>query len=208
MKALVLLLVHRAVDVVGAAAAGPRLVVARLEPGDRHVDRLWRWMIGAMASKKASSPSPGQLRDGRAQRRRGQRARGDDDALPNPPAAARRSRSRSMVISGCAASRAVTSAEKPSRSTASAPPAGNLCVSPAAITSEPRAASPRAAGRRRCSAQSSERNELEQTSSARSVGLVRLGDAHRAHFVNDHGHAGRGDLPRGLRPRESAAYNM
>ena len=38
---------------------------------------------------------------------------------------------RSMVTSGCASSARVTASEKPSRSTASAPPAGSLCASPA-----------------------------------------------------------------------------
>ena len=39
-EALVLLAVERAVDVVGAGAARAGLVVARLEPGDVHVDRV------------------------------------------------------------------------------------------------------------------------------------------------------------------------
>ena len=44
---------------------------------------------------------------------------------------------RLIVTSGWLESRAVTSCEKPSRSTASAPPAGTLCRSAAAMTSEP-----------------------------------------------------------------------
>ncbi len=44
---------------------------------------------------------------------------------------------RSSVISGCASSAAVTAAEKPSRSTASAPPAGTWFISPARMISEP-----------------------------------------------------------------------
>ncbi len=73
----------------------------------------------------------------------------------------------STQISGCARSVAVTPSEKPSRSTASAPPAGSMWRSPIAITSEPA---------RRISAwssptafvsASSERNELEQTNSAK-----------------------------------------
>ena len=79
------------------------------------------------------------------------------------------------------AQRAVTSAEKRSRSTASAPPAGSLWASPA--RHDQRARAPHllvqqadGVGLR----QSSERNELEQTSSAKAVGLVRLGLLHRA----------------------------
>ena len=39
-KAQILVAVERAIDVVGAGAARAGLVVARLEPGDVHVDRL------------------------------------------------------------------------------------------------------------------------------------------------------------------------
>ena len=37
-EAVILVLGHRAIDVIGARAAGTDLVVARLEPGHRHVD--------------------------------------------------------------------------------------------------------------------------------------------------------------------------
>ena len=41
-----------------------------------------KWTIGAMASKKASASSPVSVADGLGQRRRGQRAGGDDDVVP------------------------------------------------------------------------------------------------------------------------------
>ena len=41
-----------------------------------------RWTIGAMASKKASSSSPVSVADRGRERRRGQGAGGDDDAVP------------------------------------------------------------------------------------------------------------------------------
>ena len=41
-----------------------------------------RWTIGAMASKKASAPSPVSAPIASASARRGQRAGGDDDAVP------------------------------------------------------------------------------------------------------------------------------
>ena len=75
--------------------------------------------------------------------------------------------SRSSVTSGWASRVSCTAAEKPCRSTASAPPAGSLCASAERMISEP--------ARRISSwitptallAASSERKELEQTSSAR-----------------------------------------
>ena len=73
---------------------------------------------------------------------------------------------RSSVISGWASSAAVTAAEKPSRSTASAPPAGTWLASAARMMSEPsRRISACSRPTALCSA-SSERKELEQTSSA------------------------------------------
>jgi hypothetical protein len=58
-------------------------------------------------------------------------------------------------------------AEKPCRSTASAPPAGSLCASAARMISEPARRISSCSSRPHCSRQSSERKELEQTSSAR-----------------------------------------
>jgi hypothetical protein len=43
---------------------------------------LSRWTIGAMASKKDSSPSPGQLEDRVGKRGRGEGAGGDHHAVP------------------------------------------------------------------------------------------------------------------------------
>src|SRR5258707_8280372 len=77
-KRIVLLLGHRAVDVIGAGAAGPDLVVARLKPRYRHVDGILvhdrrdcieerqRVLVGEPANR---------IR----QRRRGEGAGGDDD---------------------------------------------------------------------------------------------------------------------------------
>ena len=55
---------------------------------------------------------------------------------------------------------------------------------------------------------SSERNELEQTSSASASVLVRLGAALRPHLVQDDGDAGARDLPGGLGAGEAAADDM
>ena len=77
----VLLLAERAVDVVGVAAAGTLLVIARLEPRLVHVDRL------AMDDRR-DGVEEGQrvlvreLPDGVGERRRGEGAGRDDDVIP------------------------------------------------------------------------------------------------------------------------------
>ena len=87
--------------------------------------------------------------------------------------------SRTISTSGCPASAAVIAAEKPSRSTASAPPAGTWLASAARITSElSRRISSCRSPTALCS-RSSERNEFEQTSSASAsvlcTGVARTG---------------------------------
>jgi len=73
--------IERAVEVVGAGAAGTRLVVARLRPGDRHVDGI------AVDDRRdgieeGEGVGPGEAAHRLGERRRGQRAGGDDDAVP------------------------------------------------------------------------------------------------------------------------------
>ena len=123
MKASYCASVQRAVDVVGAGAARARLVVARLEPGDVHVDgirdgRSARWRRRRRArvspvSPRTASASAGEVRGPVATMTLSHSAGGRPAISP-----------RSMVTRGWASSAAVTAAEKPSRSTASAPPAG------------------------------------------------------------------------------------
>ena len=81
-EGLVLVAVHRAVEVGGALGLGLALVVARLEPGLGEVDRVSKCTIGAIASKKASARLVGQRADRLGERGRGQRAGGDDDLVP------------------------------------------------------------------------------------------------------------------------------
>ena len=125
---------------------------------------LSRCTIGAMASKKASASSPVSARIVAAR----------SGEVSGPVAMMTLSQSsggtatspRTSVISGCDASAAETAAENPSRSTASAPPAGTWWLSAARITSEP---SRRISACSRPTALwslSSERNEFEQTNSA------------------------------------------
>ena len=75
--------------------------------------------------------------------------------------------SRTMEISGRRSIRSVTAREKPSRSTARAPPAGTWQASAAAITSELQARISACNRPTALCSKSSERKELEQTSSAR-----------------------------------------
>ena len=123
-------------------------------------------MTGAMASKKASSVSP--VRPAMAVLRSGE-VSGPvatmtlSQSLGGRPATS----AREMVISGCASRRRVTSAEKASRSTASAPPAGSLVLSPAAMMTELARRISSCSRPTAFVSHSSERNELEQTSSAR-----------------------------------------
>ena len=116
--------------------------------------------------------------------------------------------SRAIVISGCASSLAVTAAEKPSRSTASAPPAGTwLRVA---------GAHDQRAGKPHLGMQQPDRIGLGVVGAegvgadqlGEAVGLVRLGAAHRAHFVQHDRHAGFGDLPCGFRAGKAAADDV
>src|SRR5262245_59883101 len=137
-----------------------------------------RCTIGAMASKKASSVSP--VRPWMAADSAGE--------VSGPVATMTLSQSgggrpatspRSMETSGCASSCRVTCAEKPSRSTASAPPAGSLWASPAAMISEPARRISSCSRPTALVSASSERKLLEQTCSARPsvlcASVMRLG---------------------------------
>ena len=125
-EGVVLLARERTIDVVGAGAARACFVVARLEPGDVEVDGL------AMNDrrdgiKESERGFPAQLADRLGQRLGGQRAGGDDDAVPVRPRARRFLRAGFRSAARVRAPR-VIAAEKPSRSTASAPPAGQLVL--------------------------------------------------------------------------------
>src|SRR5690606_13002043 len=80
-EALVLLLVERAVDIVGSGPARTGLVIARLPPGDRHIDRLVmddrRYGI-----EEGEGILTCQLKDCLAQGGRCQRSRRDNDVVP------------------------------------------------------------------------------------------------------------------------------
>ncbi len=81
-ESLVLVAAHRAVDVGRSAfATRPFLVVARLHPGDVHVDR------GAVDDRgdgveECERALAGPFADGGGERRGRQRSRGDDDIVP------------------------------------------------------------------------------------------------------------------------------
>ena len=80
-EGVVLLFRHRAVDVIGAGAAGPDLVVARLEPGHRHVDGIpvHDRRNGIEEGQRAFVGEPA---DRLRQRRRGEGAGGHDHVAP------------------------------------------------------------------------------------------------------------------------------
>ena len=81
MKRLVLLLGHRAVDVVRACAGGPRLIVARLHPGHLHIDALVQ-DNRRDGIEKGKRVIVRQRVNRRTERGRGQRAGGHDHAGP------------------------------------------------------------------------------------------------------------------------------
>ncbi len=115
---------------------------------------------------------------------------------------------RAISIRGWSLSALVTAAEKPSRSTASAPPAGTWLASAARMISEPSRRISACSRPTALLAASSERNELEQTSSAspsvRCASVMRV----RPHLVQHHGHAGFGDLPGGFGTGKAGADHV
>ena len=166
-----------------------------------------KWTIGAIASKKASASAPVAAAIASA----------SDGEVSGPVAMIAWSQSsggrpatssRAIVISGCASMRAVTACENPSRSTASAPPAGTWLR--VAARHDQRAGKPHLGmqqpdriGLGIVGAEGVGADQLGQ-----AVGLVRVGAAHRAHLVQHDRHAGFGRLPGGFRTGEAAADDV
>ena len=122
-------------------------------------------MIGAMASKKASSSSPvrsliafASLSDVRGPVAMMTLSQSCGGIVSTSP--------RSIVMSGCSFNALVTPAEKISRSTASAPPAGTAAFAPSRIMSELSLRISSCSKPTALCSWSSERKEFEQTSSA------------------------------------------
>ena len=124
-----------------------------------------RYTIGAMASKKASASSPVTRRIDCASSTEVSGPVATITCPQDAPGSAGTA-SRRISTSGSASSAAWTASAKPSRSTASAPPAGSLCASPAPRIREPQRRISSCSSPTALWSGSSERNELEQTSSA------------------------------------------
>ncbi len=127
---------------------------------------LSAWTMGAMASKKLSCSSPvsspiAWLRAGEV---RGPVAR---ITLSQSAGGSPSTSWRARVMPGCCSIRSETRWEKASRSTARAPPAGTWQASAAAMINEPQTRISACSRPTALCSQSSERKELEQTSSAR-----------------------------------------
>ena len=116
--------------------------------------------------------------------------------------------SRRISISGWPLSASVTAAEKPSRSTASAPPAGTWLASAARITSEPSRRISSCSRPTALVSRSSERNELEHTSSAKPSVLCAAVLSVGRISCSTTGTPRRGDLPGGLGAGEPAADDV
>ena len=199
--------VERAVDVIRAGAARARLVVARLEPGDRHVDRSRDARSARSHRRRRAAPrrsargspaaSAGEVRGPVATIVSSQSAGGS----PRSPRGGSRSADGARAL-------AVTAAEKPSRSTASAPPAGTWCASAARMISEPSRRISSCSRPTALVSRSSERNELEHTSSARPpvlcASVVRTGRI----SCSTTGTPAAGDLPGRLAAGEPAADDV
>ena len=80
-EGVVLLARERTVDVIGARSTRSRLVVARLQPSARHVDRFAVNDRGD-GVEEGERVLAGELGDRFGKRRRGQGSGGDDDAVP------------------------------------------------------------------------------------------------------------------------------
>ena len=194
-EALVLFARQRTIDVVGAGAGRSGLVVARLKPGDVEIDRV------AMHDRRNGVEErqrvfSGATADRLGKLRRGQRAGGDDDAVP---VAGRATISlRSIAISGSASSAAVIALGET-----------------VAIDGE------RAAGRQLVAIGCAYHQRVEtahfgmQKADGAALGIVRAerigadqfgelsglvcgGRANRPHFVQHHRHAAARELPGGL----------
>ena len=198
-EGLVLRLVHRAVDVVLAGAAGPDLVVARLEPADVHVDRV-EMDDRRDGVEEGQRIGAGRVGDRLGERRRGERAGGDDRLVP----VRRRQAGDFLARDGDQRMRLE--------------PRGHRCGKAVAVDGE------RAAGRHLVgvAARHDQRAGkphlgMQQADGVglgvvgaegvgadefgQAVGLVRIGAAHRAHLVQDDGHAGLARSARRLRSR-------
>ena len=122
--------------------------------------------IGAIASKKASSSSPvfARICSAKASEVSGPVAM---STLPQSSSGSSPISSRAIVTFGCSSRAFVTASENPTRSTAKAPPAGTWFASADFIISEPAKRISACNTPTAFEVASSERNELEQTSSAK-----------------------------------------
>ena len=120
--------------------------------------------MGAIASKKASASAPVSARIASAS---APEVSGPVATIHRPSSGRAVTSPGSTVTRGWARSRSVTAAAKGSRSTASAPPAGRRWASAMAMTSPPARRISQCSSPTALFSSSSERNELEQTISAR-----------------------------------------
>ena len=205
-EGLILGLVHRAVDVVLAGAARPDLVVARLEPADIHVDRI-EMDDRRDGVEEGERVGAGFLCDCVSQRRRRQRAGGDDRLVPICRRQARnflaRDRDQGMRFEPCGDGGRKAVAVDGQRA------AGRHLVGVAGRHDQ-RAGQPHLGMQQPdgvvLGVVGAERVGTDEFGKA--VGLVRVGAAHRAHFVQDNRNAGLGRLPCCFRTGEAAADDV
>ena len=204
-EAVVLFARQRTIDVIGAGAGRSGLVVARLKPGDVEIDRV------AMHDRRNGIEERQRVFAGAAADRLGKRGE-----VSGPVATMTLSQSaggatislRSISISGSASSAAVIASAKPSRSTASALPAGSLwqigCAHHQRV--EPAHFGMQKADGAALGIVGAERIGADQFGEL--SGLVHGGRANGPHFVQHRWHAAARKLPGGLGTGEAAADDM
>ena len=203
---LVLVAVERTIDVIGAGAARTSLVVARLEPGDRQVDRIpvHDRRDGIEEGERLLA---GEFLDRARERRRGEGAGGDDDGIP----ILRRQAGdflpadldERVVLQGMGHRRRKAVAVDRER-------AARRHLVPIARAHHQRAQPPHLL------VQQPDRVVLPVVRAERvgadelgeAFGLVRLGHAHRPHLVEHDGNAPARDLPGGFRSGEPPADDV
>ncbi len=205
-KGLVLVPVHGAVDIGRSVAAGAYLVIAGLAPADVHVHRLQRH-DGRNGVEEGQLALAGQVEDCLRQGRRGERAGGDNDAVPR---LGRQAGDLAAVQGNVGMGQQ---------------PCGHRVGEPVAVDGQ-------GAARRNLMGVAAGHDDRVQPAhlgvqqadcasgpvvGAERVGADQLGQlvrlvgvcaAHGAHFVQDHGDAGLGDLPGGLGTGQAAADDM
>ena len=202
-KCLVLVLVHRAVDIILAGATRPDLVVPRLEPGNVHVDRIAMndRCDGIEEGKRSRSRF---LADGFGKPGRRQRSCSDDDIVPlfGRKAGHFLANHRDQRLGFDRSGYRIRKAVAIDRESAAC---GHLVA--IGRRHDQRSGEPhfRMQNAHRTGGRIIRAKRIRADQFGKAIGLVGVGHALAAHFVEDHGNAAAGNLPGRFRAGETAA---